>query len=265
LTWLDTHLAGAVVQSITREVVEELRALKRDETTPATADRCMALLRAILKKCADDWQVMESAPKVPMYGTKPSEPRWLTRSEFEKLCKVLPTHLELAARLAVSTGLRMQSMLSMTWDRVDLKAKRAWIAAENMKAGRTHGLPLNSDAVQVLKRLRKLSPEGNHVFQWRGEPIADCNTKTFQDAVTAAGVGPLRWHDLRHTWASWAVQGGVALHELMQLGGWASYSMVLRYAHLAPDHLASAAQKVADFSHKNRHTKISPRNTRISA
>ena len=156
-------------------------------------------------------------------------------------------------------------MLSLTWDRVDLKAKRAWITAENMKAGRTHGLPLNSDAVLVLKRLRKLSPEGNHVFQWRGEPIADCNTKTFQDAVTAAGVGPLRWHDLRHTWASWAVQSGVALHELMQLGGWASYSMVLRYAHLAPDHLASAAQKVADFSHKNRHTKKSSRNTRISA
>jgi hypothetical protein len=42
----------------------------------------------------------------------------------------------------------------------------------------------------------------------------------------------------------------VTLHELMQLGGWANYSMVLRYGHLAPDHLAKAAEKVANFSHK---------------
>jgi len=62
--------------------------------------------------------------------------------------------------------------------------------------------------------------------------------------VKAAGLEPLRWHDLRHTFASWAVQSGVTLHELMLLGGWSSYSMVLRYAHLAPDHLAQAAERV---------------------
>ena len=63
-------------------------------------------------------------------------------------------------------------------------------------------------------------------------------------ARDAAGLRPLRWHDLRHTWASWAVQSGVTLHELMLLGGWRSFSMVLRYAHLAPGHLALAAAKV---------------------
>jgi integrase len=66
-----------------------------------------------------------------------------------------------------------------------------------------------------------------------------------------AKVDPLRWHDLRHTWASWAVQSGVTLHELMLLGGWRSFPMVLRYAHFAPDHLALAAAKVR----LNRRTK----------
>jgi integrase len=70
--------------------------------------------------------------------------------------------------------------------------------------------------------------------------------------VKRAKLEPLRWHDLRHTFAAWAVQNGVTLHELMQLGGWASYQMVLRYAHLAPDHLALAAQKVAGKSHRRR-------------
>jgi site-specific recombinase XerD len=63
--------------------------------------------------------------------------------------------------------------------------------------------------------------------------------------VKAANLQPLRWHDLRHTFASWAVQNGVTLPELMQLGGWKSYSMVQKYAHLAPEHLAAAAEKAS--------------------
>ena len=77
-----------------------------------------------------------------------------------------------------------------------------------------------------------------------GERIDDCNTLAFQKAVKAAKVGPCRWHDLRHSWASWAVQSGVTLQQLMLLGGWRSFSMVLRYAHLAPDQLAVAAGKI---------------------
>ena len=53
-----------------------------------------------------------------------------------------------------------------------------------------------------------------------------------------------RWHDLRHTWASWHVQNGTPLQELMELGSWASYEMVLRYAHLAADHLQGAACRI---------------------
>jgi integrase len=284
LAWFDEHLKDADVQGITREVIEELRALKAEERSQATADRYMALLRAILRKCVNDWQVLGAAPKVPMYRPRSAEPRWLTREQFAMLCKELPEHLQLAARFAVLTGLRMGSMLSLKWERVDLKQRRAWIPSKNMKAERTHGLPLSQAAVAVLKELRVFQEKQeaehriwcvrhsetykptrpDHVFTWRRENIADCNTKSFQDAVERAKLCPLRWHDLRHTFASWAIQNGVAPHELMQLGGWASYSMVLRYAHLAPDHLALAAEKVAKASHKNRHTKNRGGSSRLS-
>lgn len=244
LSWFDQHLKDSSVQGITREVIEELRALKAEESSPARADRSMALLRALLRKCVNDWGVLDAAPKVPMYNPKKAEPRFLTHAEFAKLVAELPPHLKLAARFAVLTGLRMRSMLALEWSRVDLKAKRAWVPGEQMKAGHTHGLPLSKAAIKVLKELRQLSPEGKHVFQFDGNPIDDCNTAAFKKAVDRAGLAPLRWHDLRHCWASWAVQSGVTLQELMQLGGWASYSMVLRYAHLAPDHLAEAAEKV---------------------
>jgi hypothetical protein len=95
-----------------------------------------------------------------------------------------------------------------------------------------------------LDVLKSLPRDGDYLFHWRGERIDDCNTLAFKTAVTAAKLDPLRWHDLRHTWASWAVQSGVTLHELMLLGGWRSFSMVLRYAHFAPDHLAAAAAKI---------------------
>ncbi len=156
------------------------------------------LLRAILKKCVDEWKLLDTAPKVPMYHKKPPEPRWLTRAQFKTLIDELPPHLSLAAQFAVLTGLRMRSMLSLTWDRIDLKARSAWIPGDQMKAARTLGVPLSREAVKVLRKLKTLNPEGARVFQWKGQPIDDCNTRAFEKAVERAGVGPLRWHDLRH-------------------------------------------------------------------
>lgn len=60
-----------------------------------------------------------------------------------------------------------------------------------------------------------------------------------------AGLEGFRWHDLRHTWASWHVQAGTPLAVLKELGGWSTLDMVMRYAHLAPEHLAEHAERIA--------------------
>lgn len=70
------------------------------------------------------------------------------------------------------------------------------------------------------------------------------STKAWYNALKRAGIENFRWHDLRHTWASWHVQKGTSLQELLELGGWSSYEMVLRYAHFAGDHLRDTADKV---------------------
>ncbi|MFC3875089.1 tyrosine-type recombinase/integrase, partial [Neisseria musculi] len=61
--------------------------------------------------------------------------------------------------------------------------------------------------------------------------------KPWKKALEAVGIEDFRWHDLRHTWASWLVQSGVSLYALKEMGGWENIEMVQKYAHLAPEHL----------------------------
>jgi integrase len=63
-------------------------------------------------------------------------------------------------------------------------------------------------------------------------------------ALKRAGIDNFRFHDLRHTWASWLVQAGVLLTVLQEMGGWESIEMVQRYAHLAPRHLSAHAKQI---------------------
>lgn len=253
IAWLAPRIGEYPVSAVADpDALEELRQDGIDEGwSHSTVDRLMGTVSAVLH-AAKDWRYLESVPAIPMYRPVGKEPRWLTPEEFQALLKELPPHLQLATEFAVYSLLRMRAMLKLTWDRIDLKEKRAWVPRAHQKAKRTFGLSLSKKAVRVLKRLRKLNPDGNLVFQWMGKPIDDCNTKAFQDALQRAGIKGANWHTLRHTGASWAVQKGVTLVELMALGDWKDYRSVLKYAHLAPSNSASAAEKVAQMAHTKK-------------
>jgi integrase len=73
------------------------------------------------------------------------------------------------------------------------------------------------------------------------------NTKAWRQALERAEIKDFRWHDLRHTWASWHVQAGTPLNVLQELGGWESVEMVRRYAHLSSEHLAGYVDRLSAF------------------
>lgn len=98
---------------------------------------------------------------------------------------------------------------------------------------------------RTLEVVRAVDGREGRVFRYEGEAIARANTRAWRKALARAGISDFRWHDLRHTWASWHVQSGTPLEVLQVLGGWSSHDMVLRYAHLAPSHVAAWAGRVS--------------------
>ena len=92
--------------------------------------------------------------------------------------------------------------------------------------------------------MRVLGVLQGRLFSFRGKPITQLSTKAWYAALKRAGIEDFRWHDLRHTWASWHVQNGTPLFALQEMGGWESAEMVRRYAHLAADHLAPYADRL---------------------
>ena len=125
---------------------------------------------------------------------------------------------------------------------MNLETSHAWVGADQSKNRRPIAVPLNATAVKVLQR--QLGKHRERVFTFRGKPLGWANTRAWRNALKRAGIENFRWHDLRHTWASWHRQSGTPTHELQRLGGWRSSVMVERYAHLAPDHLATAAYRL---------------------
>ncbi|MDB5805330.1 MAG: integrase family protein [Betaproteobacteria bacterium] len=136
----------------------------------------------------------------------------------------------------------------MEWNRVDLDRETAWL--NQTKNGTPRGVPLNGDAFAVLQEQRE--KHARFCFTFRGEPIGwQLSNTAWLTALKKAGIEDFRFHELRHTWASWHRQAGTSCDELKDLGGWKSREMVDRYAKFATDNLQVAASRIQRNSGEN--------------
>jgi integrase len=242
LRWFDPYLGTLYLDEIDRALIDRIGKIRKQESSPSTANRYLALLRAILRMARDEWEWVDHIPRVRLYPEPKKRVRWITREEAARLLTELPSHLADMAAFTLATGLRQSNVTYLRWDQVDVGRGMAWIHADQSKSRKAIAIPLNGDAIAILSRRVGHHPE--FVFTYKGKPVARTTTKAWQHALARAGIEDFRWHDLRHTWASWHVQQGTSLQELMELGGWSSFEMVLRYAHLAGEHLKGAAQRI---------------------
>ncbi|QWF71834.1 site-specific integrase [Methylomonas paludis] len=131
----------------------------------------------------------------------------------------------------------------LEWSQINMQNKLMWVHADESKNNKMIRVPLNEDAIAILRN--QIGKHPKRVFTYKGKPIAKAGTENWRNIVRSLGIENFCWHGLRHTWASWHVQAGTPLHVLQELGGWSCYEMVLRYAHLAPEHLSADAARIS--------------------
>ncbi|MBA2960742.1 MULTISPECIES: tyrosine-type recombinase/integrase [Ramlibacter] len=240
--WLHPALGGKCLDEIDRTVVDSIKFQRAEIATKATANRYLALIRTVLRKAHREWEWIERVPTVTLFRESAGRVRYLTLEEFNRLHRELPPHLADMALFSVATGMRQANVKGLRWADVDLLSQHVRVAGEAFKNGRSQGFPLNAAAMAVLQK--RIGQHSEYVFSYRGKPITNVSTKAWWAGLERAGISDFRWHDLRHTFATWHRQAGTPTHELQMLGGWLTRAMVDRYAHIAPEGLQQASGRL---------------------
>lgn len=235
ITALEPVLGTKLLSDLDRDTLEA--ALPQD-VKPATRNRYRALIRAILRACEREWDWLDKAPALRTEAEPKRRVAFLTQEQATGLIAALPEKYRCLVRFALLTGLRKANVHGLRWENVNLEQGMVIVHADEAKAGERILVPLNQQAREMLSAMPE--PREGLVFKCP-ERISPT---TWTNACKRAGVPWLRFHDLRHTWASWHAMAGTPMSTLMELGGWSTPGIVRRYAHLSPEHLQQAAEKV---------------------
>ena len=235
----ETALADITADRIAAWKASRMNAVSRQTkqlVSLASVNRPLALLRAVLRMAYREWRVLETVPfiktekeKVRLRWLKPEEAARLLDAARESRNPDLADLIE----LSLFTGVRQSEALDLTWDCVD--RSRGVILIEETKNDEPREVPLNAHADTVLAR--RAGSEGL-VF---GSSDWDSFRTAWEATLRRARITNFRWHDLRHTCASWMVQAGRPLQEVKDDLGHKTLAVTLRYAHLAPENLRKAA------------------------
>jgi integrase len=235
IKYFEERLGSKLLSDLTRDLIE---ASLPQGVKASTRNRYRALIRAILRAAEREWDWLNKAPTLRVETEPRKRIAFLTREQAEALIDALPSKYRCAVRFALLTGLRRSNVFNLHWENVNLESGMAIVHDDEAKAGERILVPLNTQARELLQSM----PEPHKGRVWGEITRVWCNT--WKSAAERAGVPWCRFHDLRHTWASWHAMAGTPLSVLQELGGWHSASMVSRYAHLSPEHLAKAAERV---------------------
>ncbi|HEY3658931.1 MAG TPA: site-specific integrase [Steroidobacteraceae bacterium] len=207
-------------------------------------------LGSVMTACVRKWHWLEDSPlrRIEKPSAANERVRFLTledRAALLKACKAEGPDLTDLVTLALATGARAGELLGLRWPHIDLKDNRAWIG--KTKNGHPRTLMLAGPAAAVLKARAKIRHiDDDRVFiRLDGRAPSDYGVP-FGEALTAAGIENFRFHDLRHTAASYLAMSGASTIEIAEVLGHRTLSVVKRYAHLSDTHRAGVVQRGVD-------------------
>jgi integrase len=188
-----------------------------------------------------------------MRDGRDSHNEWLVDRELKTRPRirddVFADYLKPIVILALSTGIRRNSLLSLEWGDVNFADRTILVRAATAKNDKEYYVPMSDLVFETLKIWRKQSKRtelGNLVFSSpkTGKKMGSCGS-AWDNLLKKADIQNFRWHDMRHDFASQLVMEGVDLNTVRELMGHADLKMTLRYAHLAPENKLQAV-KVLD-------------------
>ena len=234
--------------------IEAFKANKLDEgLSPKTINNVLTVLRKLLV-LAVEWDELPTVPRIAWMKVPKPEFDFLSFEDADRLVTSAEPEWKTMLLVALHTGLRLGELVALQWDCVDLKGRRLFVKRNSYrgrmgtpKNGRSREIPLSDTALQVLKAHRHL--KGSFVFCTAAGDMLNAYNRC-QNAISRqcrrAGLRPVGWHALRHTFASHLVMRGVPLKVVQELMGHATIEMTMRYSHLSP-HVTAEAVKVLDI------------------
>jgi len=231
------HFEDVDLRTITPMMIERFRKSKLIEgRTKLTCNRYLQLLKRMFNVAIEERYVEENpVQKVKLYSEKDTQKeRILTEAEEERLMENCSDYLKSIITVALNTGMRRAEILNLKWNQVDFKARR--IKVERTKSGRVRFIPMNKALFNDLSRQRSSCSQSPYVFTnpETGKQYVDMKTG-FKTACRRAGITNLRFHDLRHTFASRLIEKGADIETVRDLLGHHSITITQRYTHSNDD------------------------------
>jgi len=238
---LAEKFSGGKLGKITSMALEEYKAARLKDVTPATVNRELTCLKHMFTK-AIQWNMASSNPvkTIRMMKERNTRLRYLSSDEIGLLLNEISSKFRFIVVMALCTGMRRGEILSLDWSDIDIEHRVIFV--RDSKNGDKREIPMVPDLVNAAR----IQPRGHdRVFcEDDGYCIRSLRT-SFVKAVNNAGIEDFTFHDLRHTFASHMVMSGADLLTVKELLGHKSITMTLRYAHLSPDHKRKAIESLA--------------------
>ncbi|AEJ02495.1 integrase family protein [Nitrosomonas sp. Is79A3] len=264
LTWWKSEIGSYALADVTPSLLAECRdklgreiTVRNKPRSPASVVRYIAALSHVFTIAVKEWGWLEDSPMRKV--TKPKESRGRVRflSDDErirllKICKESSNpYLYVVVVLALSTGMRQGEIMGLTWDVIDLNQGRAIL--HETKNGERRAVAITGHALELIKELSKvrridsnlLFPSKENAPQKPQKPM-DLRSP-WETAVKKAELQDFKFHDLRHSAASYLAMNGASLAEIAEVLGHKTLQMVKRYAHLSEGH---TARVVASMNNK---------------
>lgn len=232
ITRLLPHIKGKTFS----QVADAVESIKKLKLKPATINRSLASLRRVCN-LAHQWGWIESAPVVKLLAENNARHEYLTIAEVRALAAACPPDIGEVVLLAAYTGLRRGEIFGLTES--NRRDGCIFLGVET-KSGRPRVVPIPAEIANIQFPVRVT------MSQLREQ---------FDRARIKINMPHIRFHDLRHTYASWLVQSGAPMVAVRDLLGHANLGVTSRYSHLAVDHLREAVDKIGNVTPMSQHKK----------